>query len=386
MTTASGSRGVRQGGVAAEETRTGAAPAGGPGAEFAARLQSFGRELDERLREWLAGRAEPLAAGRPVGAELLARLDGYVLRGGKRLRPALLHHAFLACGGVPGPGSWSLAMALELLHAYLLIHDDIMDRSEVRRGGPSAHVDFASLHRRRGWEGDPEHFGLSVAILLGDLANAYVQELAGCAEVPAERRPAVARCFAVMCQEVVVGQYEEMTVPYREQPGEEELLRVLQLKSGRYSVQRPLELGALLAGAPAVTRHGLARYGRLTGEAFQLQDDLLGMFGDAATVGKPVGADLTEGKFTVLIHHALAGADEAGRRLLLAALGNRELDAAAVERVRQVIVGSGAAERVRAMIEERTTAAQAELDGLALTGPGAAFLRGLVAFLRERQR
>src|SRR3954447_7118472 len=359
-------------------------------AEFTALLAGFREKLDRALADWLdAKRGEAMAAGSPETLQLIDGVGQLAVQGGKRLRPALVYYTYRACGGEADGEVLPLALSAELLHTYLLIHDDIMDHAEIRRGQPAAHVRFREAHRAHGLHGDPADFGRSVAILLGDLAQAWAVELA---TLPATGRgPAareLARCFAAMCQEVIGGQYLELLVAQRRAATEEELLRVLRLKSGRYTAERPIQLGALLAGAPAERVAGLSRYGAAVGEAFQLQDDLLGMFGDPATVGKPVDADLKDGKFTFLIHHARALATPEQRRVLEAALGNPDATAGQTAAARRVLEESGARAAVTAMIGERLRAAQGALAGLAgeLEPEGYTFLAGLIGYLREREQ
>ncbi|MGB3562999.1 MAG: polyprenyl synthetase family protein [Thermoanaerobaculia bacterium] len=348
-------------------------------------LESFRQTLENELSLWLAVKQAQAREIVPASEELTGVLADYVFRGGKRLRPALLYYSYRSCGGTSDQTVLPLAMAVELLHTYLLAHDDIMDRAELRRGEPAVHLVFRDLHRSRDWAGDSDHFGQSVAILLGDLAQAYSMELFASTPADDENWPELRRAFSSMVQEVIVGQYLEMTAGYREDLGEEELLRVLRMKSGRYSVEWPMHLGAILAGAAADTREGLCRYGSLMGEAFQLQDDLLGMFGDPERVGKPVGEDLAEGKFTVLIHHALRQAPAEGRELLATALGNPDLTPDEVSKAQEVIRETGAEEKVGQMIEERMGAAQAILESLELEPDGKRFFEGLVEYLRDRE-
>jgi geranylgeranyl diphosphate synthase type I len=348
-------------------------------------LDPFRQKLENELSLWLAVKQDRAKEVVPASEELTGVLSDYVFRGGKRLRPALLYYSYRSCGGTSDQTVLPLTMAVELLHTYLLAHDDIMDRAEMRRGEPAVHLVFRDLHRSRDWAGDSDHFGQSVAILLGDLAQAYSMELF--ASTPADDMdwPELRSAFCSMVQEVIVGQYLEMTAGYREDLGEEELLRVLRMKSGRYSVEWPMHLGAILAGAAAQTREGLCRYGSLMGEAFQLQDDLLGMFGDPERVGKPVGEDLAEGKFTVLLHHALRQAPPESRELLAKALGNPDLTPEEVSKAQEVIRETGAEEKVGQMIDERMGAAQAILASLELEPEGKRFFEGLVEYLRGRE-
>src|SRR4051812_13877311 len=351
-------------------------------------LAGFRIVLERALTAWLEAKRQEAAAGEsPEMLELIDGVGQLATHGGKRLRPALVVYTYRAFGGAREEDALPLALATELLHTYLLIHDDIMDHAEVRRGLPSAHVRFRDAHQAHGLQGDAADFGRSVAILLGDLAQSWAVELAA----PSFSRSGgeLARCFSAMCQEVVGGQYLEILVGQRRAATEEELLRVLRLKSGRYTCERPIQLGALLAGAPAAAFADLSRYGAAVGEAFQLQDDLLGMFGDAGTVGKPVDADLREGKYTFLIHRAREAAS-AGQRLALdAALGNPDATAAQVAAALRVLEETGARAAVTAMIAERLRTAQAALAGLESfdrAADGRLFLAGLIESLREREQ
>lgn len=378
-------------------------------ADFDRLLEDFRSRVDREIAAFLAakrrvGAAAPGAPALGEPADLVEGVRALLAVGGKRLRPALVYFTYRACGGTADDQVLPLALATELLHTYLLIHDDIMDHAETRRGQPAAHVRFAGLHSAAGLRGDAQDFGRSVALLLGDLAHTYAAELFAAAVQLGAGSPSIAlaeltRCFAEMCEEVIGGQYLEFLLAHRAtaeagsaavQPladaakppagaapqlagavREAELLRILRLKSGRYTAERPIQLGALLAGAPAPALGDLSRYGTAVGEAFQLQDDLLGVFGDPMVTGKPVGDDLREGKYTLLVHHALLvlpagpGGD---RDFLVAALGNADLDPADVARAQAILEHTGARRAVSAMIAERLAAARAALDALASRG------------------
>jgi geranylgeranyl diphosphate synthase type I len=354
--------------------------------DFAGLFAGFRGRLGRALASLLAAkREEALAAGSPELLDLIEGVGELATHGGKRLRPALVYYTYRACGGTSEEEVLPMSLATELLHTYLLIHDDIMDHAEVRRGQPTVHVRFRDLHRAQGLHGDADDFGRSVGILVGDLAHTWAVELAAAA---AAGRSELDRCFAQMCQEVIGGQYLELQVAQRRAATEEELLRVLRLKSGRYTAERPIQLGALLAGAPQKVWTELCRYGRAMGEAFQLQDDLLGMFGDPETLGKPVDADLKEGKFTFLIHHALERAAPEQRRALESALGNPEITREQTAGAIRVLGETRAREAVTEMIGERLRAARAALAGLApdLAPDGRLFLEGLIDYLKERER
>lgn len=225
-----------------------------------------------------------------------------------------------------------------------------------------------------------------MAILAGDLAHSFAVELSR-PHPEAEGDPAaVAGAFDAMCEEVIGGQYLEMLLPHRSEPTEDELLRVLRLKSGRYTVARPVELGALLAGAEDGVVAGFRRWGEAAGEAFQLQDDVLGTFGDSDAVGKPVASDLAEGKHTFLVHDGLAGASPEDREWLRSALGRDDLDAGDLERARAVLRDSGGLSAVLDRIEERFAEARRALGALPLPGDVLEPFAGFLDYLRERDR
>jgi geranylgeranyl diphosphate synthase type I len=405
---------------------TTASRSGSPEA-FARLIDGFRERLEREIAAFLADKhtrarlgpaGQAADAGLADPADLVDGVARLMATGGKRLRPALVYFTYRACGGRPDELALPVALATEFLHTYLLIHDDIMDHAEVRRGQPAAHLRFRDLHRASGLRGDGGDFGRSVAILLGDLAHTYAVELFNRATPPAtaanpagERWRDLAACFSTMCEEVIGGQYLEFLLAHRDlavpaggDAGREaELLRVLRLKSGRYTAERPIQLGALLAGAPAAVRAELSRYGTAVGEAFQLQDDLLGVFGDPATVGKPVGDDLREGKLTFLIYHALAAGCAEDRTTIAAALGNPDLTAAEVAGAQHALERSGARQMVTAMIAQRLEEARGALAAIPAVHEAAAprraddeddesrqegrlFLSGLLDYLWEREQ
>lgn len=295
-----------------------------------------------------------------VGGEAQALLDLAALftSGGKRLRPAFTIWGGIAAGGPPEDPTPLIraAASLDLLHVGILIHDDVMDSSATRRGVPAAHRQFAERHARQGLLGSPSAFGRAGAILLGDLLQLWsVQMLERCGlppDVVHEARPVLER----MRTEVTCGQFLDVLMQHEPLQDAQRALvaagRVVEFKTAKYTVQRPVQFGALLAGAPEELMHSLEAYGSALGLAFQLRDDLLGVFGDETTTGKPAGDDLREGKRTVLIAHAYAGTTEAGRDRLRTLLGDPDLDAEGVAELRTLIQGSGAPGIVEQMIRE----------------------------------
>jgi len=330
--------------------------------------------------------AEVSADLAPVVAALREFLDG-----GKRMRPAFCYWGWRAAGGVEGgtgggadddtgieaaeAAAVRAAAALELLQASALIHDDYIDGSDTRRGAPAIHRRFERLHRDGGWEGEPERFGAAAAVLLGDITLTWCDELFTRCGLEALRIQAARPVFDLMRSEVMAGQYLDVLAQARGlsvSTPQETLARartVLRYKSAKYTIERPLQLGAALATgiADGPLTAALSRYGLPLGEAFQLRDDVLGVFGDPAATGKPAGDDLREGKQTVLVALAAQQATETQAKALRSGLGDARLDEAGVETLRSVIAETGALAEVEARISELTQTALAALDAAPIT-------------------
>jgi geranylgeranyl diphosphate synthase type I len=267
------------------------------------------------------------------------------VEGGKRLRPQFCLAGWLVAGGDPDdPGIVPAAASLEWLQGSALVHDDLMDGSDTRRGRPAVHRAFEAQHRAGGRVGDPARFGESVAVLLGDLMLSWCDELfraSGLATVPA------ALAYLDRCKtEVVAGQFLDVVGQTRSTLSVAEAMRVVRFKSAKYTVERPLHMGAVLAGADDGLVSALSDVALPLGEAFQLRDDVLGVFGDPSVTGKPAGDDLREGKRTVLVARAHELADPAGRALLTESLGTAD----GVGPIAELIRSSGALAAVEADI------------------------------------
>jgi geranylgeranyl diphosphate synthase type I len=294
-------------------------------------------------------------------APLSDAVEAFVLGGGKRLRPAFAYWGFRGAGGVDADTVVAAVSALELVQASALIHDDLMDRSDTRRGEPAVHRQFTERHLRGGWRGSPVGFGDSAAVLLGDLCLVWSDELLHGSGVEPAAQARARVVFDEMRTEVTVGQYLDVLTQATGDTSVERAGKVARYKSAKYTVERPLLLGAALAGAPAAVHASYSAFGLPLGEAFQLRDDVLGVFGDPERTGKPAGDDLREGKRTYLVAAAFAAAGDAERARLEAGLGDPQLDAQGVARLRAVISATGALARTEERITELTATALAAL-------------------------
>jgi geranylgeranyl diphosphate synthase type I len=325
--------------------------------------------FDAVLRRFFADRRADAAAVGPGLAAVVADLEWYVLRGGKRVRPTFAWLGWLGAGGdETGPAAAAVlraCTALEVLHASALIHDDVIDASLTRRGFPAAHVTFAEQHRAWGWCGSPESYGAGAAILVGTLAQIWSDDLFHTAELPADARARVAPVWSALRTEVMSGQLLDLMAQAGGDEDVETALRVNRYKTASYTVERPLHVGAAIAGAGPRLVAAYREFGTEIGIAFQLRDDLLGVFGDPATTGKPSGEDLREGKRTVLFAAALRYADErdpAAAAFLRATIGT-DISASELAAIRAILVDIGAVDHVERDIARRTDQAVTALEG-----------------------
>ena len=310
------------------------------------------------LADYLAGRRDECAAIAEEYAAAVDDLTRFVLAGGKRLRPTFAWWGWRAAGGVDDPSAVLRAVsALELIQACALVHDDLIDDSATRRGEPTVHARWAARHAGAAWTGDPTRFGAAVAILLGDVALAWADDMlheSGVDPVALARaRPA----WQAMRTEVLGGQFLDVQGHASSDSSPETALRISRYKTAAYTVERPLHLGAAIAGADDTTIAALRRYGTDLGIAFQLRDDLLGVFGDPAVTGKPAGDDLREGKLTLLVALTRAHADRATAAVVERAVGNPHLDAEGVDAAREALVSLGVVDDVERRITELTASA-----------------------------
>ncbi|QOC94710.1 polyprenyl synthetase family protein [Micromonospora craniellae] len=354
-------------------------------------LAAYTRDLitavDETLTDFLAAEVDALTEIDAAMGGFAATARDYVLAGGKRVRPTFAYWGWRgAVGDEPLAPVLPALATLELLHTFALVHDDVMDASATRRGRPTVHVALAAQHAAAGRNGDSRRFGEAVAVLIGDLCMVWADQLLSRAALPPGRLLAVRRGYDRMRVETVAGQY--LDILGEADPASwsvDRALRVARYKTASYTVQRPLIFGASLAGVTDDARLTAAytSYGLCIGEAFQLRDDLLGVYGDPVTTGKPAGDDLRTGKPTALLVLARQMATPAQLRELDGTgdpVGESE-----VARLAEVVVDTGAVERIERMIDERVEEALAALDTAAVDETARVALAGLAALATARR-
>jgi geranylgeranyl diphosphate synthase, type I len=328
-----------------------------------ASLLSIAERVEQRLTELLDVEHARWTAIDPDLAAPLDAVRSLVVSGGKRLRPAFCHWGFIGAGGSPADDAWvNAGAAFELLHAFALFHDDVMDGSATRRGLRTTHLTFADDHEQSSWAGEARRFGEGVAILVGDLAFVYADQL-----LEGSPRP-VWQVWNELRIELNIGQYLDILGTARSERRLASAERICRYKSGKYTVERPLHLGALLAAPDRADEliTSLSRYGLPLGDAFQMRDDVLGVFGDEAMTGKPVGDDLREGKPTPLMSMATAQATDA-QRAVLARVGCADLSEAEIADMQQVLIDTGALSDLETLIDRLASEALDALDQAPIT-------------------
>jgi geranylgeranyl diphosphate synthase, type I len=369
-----------------------------------AALDQVRDHVGRTLASFLSRKRAALAS---LDDDLVPVLDaaGALLAGGKRLRPAFCYWGWRAAGGAglgddpDGGHILTAAAALELLHASALVHDDVIDGSETRRGQPAVHRSFAARHAAGHWRGSAGSFGAGAAILVGDLLLAWTDELLRASGLPAAALQRGQRVLDAMRTELIAGQYLDLLGQAAGLGTVESALRVVRYKSAQYTVERPLLLGAALAAAPGGPAGGAADeafftdsplaaactgYGLPLGVAFQLRDDVLGVFGNPAQTGKPVTGDLREGKRTVLVAIAMSRANAAQERVLQRHLGDPRLDDSGAAEVRAVLAETGALAECEQLIQRSVRDALAALADAPFTDPAKAALAELAGTATAR--
>ena len=344
------------------------------------------RRVDELMSAFMDRAASELAELDPSAAELCTPIRSLIDAGGKRLRPCLVSCGYASAGGHADEADQHdlahIGAAVEMLHTFALLHDDVLDRSPMRRGQPTAHVRLSQLHTRTRADGDADWFGLSAALIAGDLAFVWADQLLDQLRCDGDREAEIRSLYGRLRNEVILGQYLDLRLAGPHATDREAQMVAL-LKSGRYTVTRPLELGAVLAGASDEMRSSLRAFGDAAGIAFQLRDDIMGVFGDASVTGKGNSEDIRSGKASLLLVRALELASPAHRTVLVAGLGDADLDDDGVEACREAIRSSGAVASIERLIDAKIEEAHAAVADLPFAAH--AQLVGVAELLAHRQ-
>ena len=348
-------------------------------------LKEIRNSINQELLNFVAAENKYL---NEIGSELApvaTAMERFLLDSGKRLRPLFAYLGFLGTGSKPSIEILRACASLELVHVCALMHDDVMDASDTRRGAPSIHRAFEAMHVEEKLSGSAAQFGISSAILLGDLALVWSAKMLHQSGIDGATLLRSLPMYDEMRVELMAGQYLDVYEQALASESVERSLKVARYKSGKYTIERPLHFGAALGDGKPDLFTTYSNYGLPLGEAFQLRDDILGIFGDPQETGKPAGDDLREGKRTVLLAKVMELADSTQKSEINSTLGNQGLDLAQVNKVREIFVSTGALSEVEALISKLTSSAQSALEHGEIDPMATSALTQLLTIVTQRK-
>ncbi len=350
-------------------------------------LQVFKKRLEPQIEAFFAEAKKDADQGDPFMLEAIDHMQDVVLSGGKRLRAALMYYSYLGAGGKNEEAILRAVVSVELIHAFLLVHDDIIDRDALRHGVATLHARYTEKAKRFFPNKNHEHFGNSIAIILGDMLYAFGNDVIFRADFPKERIFAALTCLQRIVTSTVTGQARDIYIEYQGRATEKEILSMYENKTARYSIEGPLHLGMLLAGENNALRDLYTEYAIPLGIAYQIQDDIIGIFGDEKAIGKPVGSDIAEGKYTLLVAKAMElGNQDQKQRLQELLGGEQEVTSEVVKEFQSLVEQTGALAAVKAIAQKATEESLSILPRLkeGMEEEAFVFLEGLTHYLLER--
>lgn len=351
-------------------------------------LKTFKARLDPLIDEYFDAVLKDGMKEDDLVAEALNHARAIVLAGGKRLRAAFMYYGYVAAGGTETEKMIHTSMSVELIHAFLLVHDDIIDRDDIRHGVPTLHKRYADFGRRFFPERDIEHFGNSIAMIIGDMLYSFGNDILFKADFPKDRIFQALSRLQNVVSFTVVGQARDIYMEYKREASEEEILLMYRNKTAKYTVEGPLHLGAILAGADQTLLTRLSAYALPLGIAFQIQDDILGIFGSAKHIGKPVGSDIEEGKLTLLVARALHnGTKDEQKRLKELLMRGALLTEAERLEFNGIIETTGSRQEVQALAQDYIVQGKQALVELRpyVTQEAYDFFEGVAEYMTKRE-
>jgi len=320
----------------------------------------------------------------PASKEMIELLKEYTLRGGKRLRAALVYHSYRCFSKKNLKEIIKASMAMELLQSYLLIHDDIMDNDDLRRNGPTLHISYKGIAEKDFKKTDSKHFGISMAILAGDICCSFANEIIAELDIKERYKTAALKALNHTTHKVIYGQALDLLSELRK-VDEKDIEKIHKLKTATYTIEAPLHIGALLAGAKEKHLQTLSSYAIPLGKAFQIQDDILGMFGNEEKLGKPIASDLKEGKKTLLILKAIDNADAVQKIAIINALGSKRLTDLQIKKIRKIIKDTGSLDFSKNLAKKLIQKSKQAVQNSNFKKPGKNFLLDIANYLENRE-
>ena len=349
------------------------------------KLKDYKVEIDKILEDFFKEKIQEYEHVSPFVKLFLEDLSEFTLRGGKRLRPALMYYTYSAFSTKNLNEIKRVSIYLELIQSFLLIHDDIMDRASLRRDGKTIHKIFEEYSKENKYM-DDIHFGNTMGILNGDLACLFAYEIINNSNLDSKSKSKLSTLVSKEISEVIFGQIQDVLLTYKKEYSQEDILDVHRYKTAVYTFRLPVISGAMLAGVDKKLIKNLQDYSIASGIAFQIRDDILGVFGDDKKVGKGTISDISEGKKTLLVSHAYANSNKKQKIILDEALGNINLTNEQAESFRKVVKETGSLDYSIKECENYVKKAKSSLNKVGKSSnPGIEFLSSITDYLLERE-
>jgi len=342
------------------------------------------KEINKRLKKFFEKKIKEIKKISPLLGKITADIGEFVLRGGKRIRPILFYYGYLAAGGKDGKAILDAAISVEIIHNYLLMHDDIIDRDEFRRGKLTIHQKYKKNYQKIVREA--EHLGISAGIAAGDLTSSFGYEILTKSKFPESHKLKAINKLNQILIDVGSGEILDVFLGINHKLSQDEIFKILEYKTAKYTIEGPLYLGAILAGANKRIFKKISDYAIPLGIAFQIQDDILGIFGDEKKLGKPVGSDLKEGKQTLLIFKARKSANKRERKIIDESLRNPKLTQDQLKKVREIIIKTGSLDFARNLAKTLVSKSKIVIKKSNFPSKVKEFLMKLADFIIERER
>lgn len=356
--------------------------------DIQATLRDFKARLDPKIAAYFDKTLAEAKAEDDLVYQSLEHVKMMTLAGGKRLRPAFMYYGYLAAGGADRERILDTSVAVELIHTFLLIHDDIIDRDALRHGQPTLHERYRAWGKKYLDLENPEHFGDSIALIVGDMLFALGNDIIFTSGFPEKNLYAALSRMQKIVSHTVVGQARDIYIEYRGKATSREVLAMYEKKTARYTVEGPLHLGSLLAGGTPELAAELSNYALPIGIAFQIQDDILGIYGDEDRIGKPVGSDIREGKITLLVSFVFEHADRTAKKELdLLLKKGKNLSVDDLERFRTIIRETGSLDRAQELAQKYIREGEQALEMMQspIAPEAREFLLGVASYMAKRE-
>lgn len=355
-------------------------------------LQAYKKRVDKELEKYFSQKIKQAREIHSLAEEAVQIIKEITMAGGKRIRPAILYYSYLAGGGKDNEEIVKTSMSIELAHIFLLIHDDIIDKDDIRHGVLTAHERYSQKARRilvpERIKNEAAHFGNAMAIVVGDMASAMAYEIIFNSKFAPETVIKALDSLQNIIYKTLPGEMMDIEMELKGKASEEEIIKMHEGKTAHYTFEGPIDLGWVLADKSSNgDLKKLSQYGLLIGKAFQIRDDILGVFGDEKKLGKPVGSDIIEGKQTLLILKAEEKGTASQKKIINKYFGKKELAESELEEIRKVIKETGALEYSLKLSEKMAEEGRAYLNQINFKNKQAQdFFKTLIEYIIRREK